>query len=150
VTAHAEDMILVPRAEFDALRAENRRLRREAGDREAPGASGQMPGTAVPSPARNSPRRGESASDRVLRFPDGTWDELEGLPQPLRNAAHRAVFHLLEEPVPSLAEPFPDQDLLPGAYRLHLPSDGLTIWYPVTETPEGQVVIVVQYVKADT
>jgi hypothetical protein len=35
VTAHAEDMVLVPRAELDALRAENRRLRREAGDREA-------------------------------------------------------------------------------------------------------------------
>ena len=31
-------------------------------------------------------------SDRVLRFPDRTWDELEGLPQPLRNAAHRAFF----------------------------------------------------------
>jgi hypothetical protein len=26
----------------------------------------------------------------------------------------------------------------------------LTIWYPVTESPDGQVVIVVQYVKADT
>ena len=35
MTAHAEDMVLVPRAEPDALRAENRRLRREAGDREA-------------------------------------------------------------------------------------------------------------------
>lgn len=35
MTAHAEDMILVPRAELKALRAENRRLRREAGDREA-------------------------------------------------------------------------------------------------------------------
>jgi hypothetical protein len=33
--AHAEDMVSVPRAELDALRAENRRLRREAGDREA-------------------------------------------------------------------------------------------------------------------
>lgn len=44
-------------------------------------------------------------SDRVLRFPDRTWDELEGLPQPLRNA---------------------------------------------TEGPDGQVVIVVQYVRADT
>src|SRR3954453_5232153 len=40
------------------------------------------------------PKRGESVSDRVLRFPDRTWDELEGLPQPLRNAAHRAIFHL--------------------------------------------------------
>jgi len=35
VTAHADDMVLIPRAELDALRAENRRLRREAGDREA-------------------------------------------------------------------------------------------------------------------
>ncbi len=35
MTADAEDMVLVPRAELDALRAENRRLRREAGDREA-------------------------------------------------------------------------------------------------------------------
>jgi hypothetical protein len=35
MTAHAEDVVLVPRAEPDALRAENRRLRREAGDREA-------------------------------------------------------------------------------------------------------------------
>jgi hypothetical protein len=32
---NAEDMILIPRAELDALRAENRHLRREAGDREA-------------------------------------------------------------------------------------------------------------------
>ena len=35
MSTHAEDMILVPRAELEALRAENRRLRREAGDREA-------------------------------------------------------------------------------------------------------------------
>jgi hypothetical protein len=35
MAARAEDMVLVPRAELDALRAENRRLRREAGDREA-------------------------------------------------------------------------------------------------------------------
>ena len=82
-------------------------------------------------------------SDRVLRFPDRTWDELEGLPQPLRNAAHK-------EPVPALAEPFPEADPLPGAYRLHLPSDGLTIWYTVTESPDERVIIVVQYVKADT
>jgi hypothetical protein len=72
-------------------------------------------------------------SDRVLRFSNRTWDEIEGLPQPLRNAAHRAIFHLLEEPVPTLAEPFPEVDPLPGAYRLHLPSDGLTIWYTLTQ-----------------
>ena len=53
-------------------------------------------------------------SDRVLRFPDRTWDELEGLPQPLRNAAHRAIFHLLEEPVPALAEPFPKMTRYPA------------------------------------
>ncbi len=35
MTPHTEDMVLVSRAELDALRAENRRLRREAGDREA-------------------------------------------------------------------------------------------------------------------
>src|ERR1022692_4130825 len=92
------------------------------------GASGQTRGKAAPSLARNWRRRGELVSDRVLHFPDRTWDELEGLPQPLRNAAHRAIFQLLEEPVPALADPFPEVDPLPGAYRLYLPSDGLTIW----------------------
>jgi hypothetical protein len=35
VTARSEDMVSIPRAELDALLAENRRLRREAGDAEA-------------------------------------------------------------------------------------------------------------------
>jgi len=35
MTARAEDMVSLPRAELDALLAENRRLRREAGDAEA-------------------------------------------------------------------------------------------------------------------
>ncbi len=35
MTARAEEMVSIPRAELDALRAENRRLRREAGDAEA-------------------------------------------------------------------------------------------------------------------
>ena len=35
MTAHTDDMVSIPRAELDALRAENRRLRREAGDAEA-------------------------------------------------------------------------------------------------------------------
>ncbi len=35
MTARAGDMVSIPRAELDALRAENRRLRREAGDAEA-------------------------------------------------------------------------------------------------------------------
>jgi hypothetical protein len=43
-----------------------------------------------------------------------------------------AIFHLRDEPVPALADPFPNDDPLPGAYELHLPSDGVTIWYTVT------------------
>jgi len=35
MTARAEDMVSLPRAELDALLAENRRLRREAGGVEA-------------------------------------------------------------------------------------------------------------------
>jgi hypothetical protein len=35
MAARTEDMVSIPRAELDALRAENRRLRREAGDAEA-------------------------------------------------------------------------------------------------------------------
>jgi hypothetical protein len=35
MAAGTEDMVSIPRAELDALRAENRRLRREAGDVEA-------------------------------------------------------------------------------------------------------------------
>ncbi len=35
MTARSEDMVSIPRAELDALVAENRRLRREAGDNEA-------------------------------------------------------------------------------------------------------------------
>ena len=46
-------------------------------------------------------------SDRVLRFPDRTWGELEGLPQPLRNAAHGVIFHLLEDQSQRLPTCFP-------------------------------------------
>jgi hypothetical protein len=38
---------------------------------------------------------------------DRTWDELEGLPQPLRNAAHKVIFHLPEEPIQLLPTRFP-------------------------------------------
>lgn len=61
---------------------------------------------------------------------------------------HRVLAHLLEEPVPSVAEPFPDDgDPLPGAYRLHLPADGVTIWYVVATDKDGTEVIVVQHVE---
>ena len=88
-------------------------------------------------------------SDRIVRFNDQPWQDIEALPGPLRQAVHRTVFHLLQEPVLALADPFPEDDPLPGAYRLHLPSDGVSIWYTVTPY-EGQEVITIQYVKADT
>jgi hypothetical protein len=59
-------------------------------------------------------------SDRVLRFPDRTWDELEGC----RN-------HL---------------EMLPIRRSFTCSS----IWYTVTERTDGPLVIVVQYIKADT
>ena len=71
------------------------------------------------------------------------------MPQPLRWTVHGAIFHLLDEPVPSLADPFPQDDLLPGAYELHLPADNVTIWYTVSEH-QGQEVISVQHVSLDT
>jgi hypothetical protein len=88
-------------------------------------------------------------SDRLVRFPNESWQEIEALPGPLRQAVQRAVFHLLEEPVPTLADPFPKDDPLLGAYQLHLPADGVTIWYTVTPY-QGQEIISIQYVKADT
>ena len=70
-------------------------------------------------------------SDRLVRFPGSSWQEIEALPQPLRRTVQGAIFHLLEEPVPSLADPFPADKPLPGAYELHLPADDVTIWYTV-------------------
>jgi hypothetical protein len=72
-------------------------------------------------------------SDRLVRFPGSSWQEIEALPQPLRWTVQRTIFHLLDEPVPTLADPFPRDDPLPGAYELHLPADDVTIWYTVTE-----------------
>jgi len=73
----------------------------------------------------------------------------EALPQELRWAGQRAVFQLLTEPVPTLADPFPRDAPLPGAYELHLPHDGVTIWYVVTPYG-GKEVITVEVVPADT
>jgi hypothetical protein len=50
---------------------------------------------------------------------------------------------------PTLADPFPRDAPLPGAYELHLPADDVTIWYTVTDH-EGQEVISVQHVSLDT
>jgi hypothetical protein len=93
--------------------------------------------------------RGESVSDRLVRFPGTSWQEIEALPQPLRWSVQRVIFHLLDEPVPTLADPFPIDDPLPGVYELHLPADEVTIWYTVA-VHEGQEIISVQHVRLDT
>ena len=53
------------------------------------------------------PMRGELVSDRLVRFPGASWQEIEALPQPLRWTVQHVIFHLLDEPVPTLAAPFP-------------------------------------------
>ena len=88
-------------------------------------------------------------SDRLVRFPGQSWQEIEALPQPLRWTVQRTIFQLLEEPVPALADPFPAEDPLPGACELHLPVDGVTIWYTVT-SHEGGEIISIQHVSLDT
>jgi len=69
-------------------------------------------------------------SDRLIRFPAASWEEIEALPQSLRWTVQRTIFHLLDEPVPTLADPFPRDDPLPGAYELHLPVDEVTTGTP--------------------
>jgi hypothetical protein len=61
-----------------------------------------------------------------------SWQEIEALPQPVRWTVERTIFHLLDDPVPTLADPFPPGDPLPGAYELQLPADHVTIWYTVS------------------
>ena len=56
---------------------------------------------------------------------------------------------LLDEPVPTLADPFPSNGPLAGAYELHLPADNVTVWYTVA-VHEGQEVISGQHVSLDT
>jgi len=88
-------------------------------------------------------------SDRLVRFPGQSWQEIEALPQPLRWTVQRTIFPLLDEPVPTLADPFPRDEPLPGAYELHLPADEVTIWYTVA-CHDGQEIVSVQHVSLDT
>ena len=101
------------------------------------------------SPEENWRRHGGYVSDRLVRFPGTSWQQIEALPQPLRWTVQRTIFRLLDEPVPTLADPFPGDDPLPGAYELHLPADGVTIWYTVTKHA-GKDIISVQHVSLDT
>jgi len=88
-------------------------------------------------------------SDRRIRFSGDSWQEIEALPEPVRWTVQRVIFHLLEEPVPTLADSFPEDGPLPGAYELHLPADGVTIWYVVTPY-QGQEIISIQLVRLNT
>lgn len=74
-------------------------------------------------------------SDRLVRFPGRSWQEIEALPQPAA--------------MDSSARDLPLNDPLPGAYELHLTADNVTIWYTVT-VHEGQEIISVQHVWLDT
>jgi len=56
-------------------------------------------------------------SDRLVRFPGSSWQEIEALPQPLRWTVQRTIFHLLDEPVPTLADPIPRDAPLSQTYR---------------------------------
>jgi len=57
-------------------------------------------------------------SDRLVRFSLDSWQEIEALPESVRWTVQRVIFDLLDEPVPTLADPFPEQEPLPGAYEL--------------------------------
>jgi hypothetical protein len=88
-------------------------------------------------------------SERLIRSPGQSWQQIEALPQPLRWTVLRTNFHLLDEPVPPLADPFPADGPLPGAYELHLPADDVTIWYTVT-VHGRQEIISIQHLSVNT
>jgi hypothetical protein len=85
-------------------------------------------------------------SRRRVQFPGDSWSEIETLPEGLRATVLAVITRLLEEPVPTLADPFPFDDPLPGAYELHLPADNLTIWYTL-QPYQGEEVISIQTVR---
>ena len=110
MSAEASELVSIRRAELDALKAELKRLRREVGRGVATRAFKPTPARAMTRPrlpARSSLRHGEYVSDRLVRFPGSSWQEIEALPQPLRWTVQRTIFHLLDEAVPTLADPSP-------------------------------------------
>ena len=46
-------------------------------------------------------------SDRLVRFPGASWQEIEALPQPLRWTVQRTIFHLAKRASPDTRGPFP-------------------------------------------
>ena len=87
---------------------------------------------------------------RAVQFPGDSWSDIEAIQESQRRAVLRALAHLLEEPVPTPADPIPpDDDPLPGAYELRLPGDGVTIWYVLALAEDGTEVILVQRVRVN-
>ena len=84
VSVEMSDMVTIPRAELDALKAELRRAApRNPGEEWPSGACGPTPALVMRrrrSRARSWLRHGESVSDRLVRFPGASWDEIEALP----------------------------------------------------------------------
>jgi hypothetical protein len=80
VSAEASELVSIPRAELDALKAELKRLRREVGRGVAMARIQADFGRAMTRPlllARISLRHGEYVSDRLVRFPGSSWQEIE-------------------------------------------------------------------------
>jgi len=88
-------------------------------------------------------------TERRIRFPGQVWQEIEALPQPYRRTVQRVIFHLLDEPIPNLADPFPSSDPIQGTYELNLPADGLTIWYTVSDS-DGTEIVSIQLIRLDS
>ena len=88
-------------------------------------------------------------SERLVRFPGWVVGGDRALPQPLRWTVQRVIFHLIDEPVPTLADRFPADAPVPDAYELHLPADDVTIWYTVARY-EAFEIISIQHVSLDT
>ena len=83
MTAEAYEMVTVPRAELDALRAEVRRLRREVGRSVARARIEADPGpgdAALTCRVVSSRRPGASVGDRLVRFAGDSWQEISGGP----------------------------------------------------------------------
>lgn len=92
MSAEASGLVSIVRAELDALKVELKRLRCEVGRGVAMARIQAGPGQGMTRPrlpARNSPKRGEYVSDRLVRFPASSWQEIEALPQPLRSGCHQ-------------------------------------------------------------
>ncbi len=53
-------------------------------------------------------------SDRPVRLPGSSWQEIEAMPQPLRWTVQRAIFQLIDEPVPASQILFPATTLCPA------------------------------------